>query len=151
MRTNTVPLLACTAIAALSTFALGATPAQERQFVDAYRKAYEGRDHAALVSLLYTNGADAQALVFYKMMLGAEMGGRIAAIELADLTPEDKVRAQSAQGLDGKTYRLVLPATKKLVVKTATKGRDGSSSATREVFVGESGGRLWILVPAAAK
>ncbi len=144
-------LLARAAMAALPAVALAATPAQERQFVDTYRKAYEGRDHATLVSLLYTNGADAQALVFYKMMLGAEMGGRIAAIELADLTAEDKARAESTQGLDGRTYRLVLPATKKLVVKTATKDRDGSSSATSEVFVGESGGRLWILVPAAAK
>ena len=151
MQTRVRVRLACAAIAALPALAAAATPAQERQFVDTYRKAYEGRDHKTLVSLLYTNGADAQALVFYKMMLGAEMGGRIASIELVDLTPEDEVRARSAQGLDGKTYRLVLPATKKLVVKTATKDRDGSSSATSEVFVGESGGRLWILVPAAAK
>jgi hypothetical protein len=143
--------LACAAIAALPALAAAATPAQERQFVDTYRKAYEGRDHKTLVSLLYTTGADAQALLFYRMMLGAGMGGRIASIELVDLTPEDEVRAQSAQGLDGRTYRLVLPATKKLTVKTATKDRDGSSSAKSEVFVGESGGRLWILVPAAAK
>jgi hypothetical protein len=151
MPARTLPLLACAAIAALSTLALGATPAQERQFIETYRKAYERRDHATLVSLLYTNGADAQALVFYRMMLGAEMGGRIEAIELADLTPDDRVRAESAQGFDGRTYRLVLPATKKLVVRTATKDREGTSSSTSEVFVGESGGRLWILVPAAAK
>lgn len=143
-------LLAC-AVAVAAPAAPGATPAQERQFVDAYRKAYEGRDHRTLVSLLYADGADAQALAFYKMMLGAEMGGRIASIELADLTPEDKARSESALGLSGQAYRLVLPATKKLVVRTATKDRDGSSAATSEVFVGESGGRLWILVPAARK
>jgi hypothetical protein len=151
MRKTIRAWLAYAAIAALPALTVAATPAQERQFVETYRKAYEGRDHKTLVSLLYTTGADAQALVFYRMMLGAEMGGRIASIELADLTPEDRARAESMQGLGGKTYRLVLPATKKLVVKTATTGREGSSSSTSEVFVGESGGRLWILVPAAAK
>ncbi|MFO1316804.1 MAG: hypothetical protein U1F58_14495 [Burkholderiales bacterium] len=151
MRTALRAGLACFIVALAPVAALAATPAQEKQFVDAYRKAYEGRDHDALVSLLYTNGADPQGLMFYKMMLGAEMGGRIASIELADLTPEDRVRAERAQGLDGRTYKLVLPATKKLVVKTGTKGRDASASSTSEVFVGESGGRLWILVPAAPR
>ncbi len=144
-------VLACAAVALAPIAVLAVTPAQERQFVDTYRKAYEGRDHATLVSLLYTSGADPQALMFYKMMLGAEMGARIASIDLADLTPEDLARSERTLGLDGRTYRLVLPATKKLVVRTATKGTDGSSSSTSEVFVGESAGRLWILVPAAAK
>ena len=151
MRVTIRALLAYAAIAAAPVASLAATPAQERQFVDTYRKAYERRDHGTLVSLLYTDGANAQALVFYKSMLGAEMGGRIASIELADLTPEDKVRSERAQGLDGRTCRLVLPAAKKLVVRTATKDRNGSSSAASEVIVGENGGRLWVLVPAATK
>ena len=139
-------LAACAAQAVLA-----ATPAQERQFVDAYRKAYEARDHKGLVALLYTNGADPQALTFYKMMLGAEMGGRIGSIELVDLTPEDRARADSTQSPTGRPMKLVLPATKKLVIKSSTKDKDGSSSSSSEVFVGESGGRLWILVPGAAK
>ena len=130
---------------------LAATPAQEKQFVDTYRKAYEARDHKGLVALLYTNGADPQALTFYKMMLGAEMGGRISSIELLDLSAEDRARSESTMSPAGKPMKLVLPATKKLVIKSATKDKNGSSSSSSEIFVGESGGRLWILVPAAAK
>jgi hypothetical protein len=140
-------LLAACAAPAL----LAATPAQERQFVDAYRKAYEARDHDGLVALLYTNGADPQALTFYKMMLGAEMGGRISSIELLDLTAEDRARAESTVSLAGKPMKLVLPPTRKLVIRSGTMDKDGSSSSSSEVFIGESGGRLWILVPAAAK
>ena len=106
---------------------------------------------ARVLALLYTNGADPQALTFYKMMLGAEMGGRIGSIELVDLTPEDRARADSTQSPTGRPMKLVLPATKKLVLKSSTKDKDGSSSSSSEVFVGESGGRLWILVPGAAK
>jgi hypothetical protein len=139
-------------VAACAAQALpAATPAQERQFVDAYRKAHEARDHKGLVALLYTSGADPQALVFYKMMLGAEMGGRIGSIELVDLTPEDRARADSTQSPTGRPMKLVLPPTKKLVIRSSTKDKDGSSSSSSEVFVGESGGRLWILVPGAAK
>jgi hypothetical protein len=84
-------------------------------------------------------------------MLGAEMGGRIASIELLDLSAEDRARAESTMSPAGKPMKLLLPATKKLVIKSATKDRNGSSSSSSEIFVGESGGRLWILVPAAAK
>ncbi len=143
--------LAVVAWLALAGAALAATPAQEKQFVDTYRKASEGRDQKTLESLLYTTGADAQALAFYKAMLGAEAGGKIASIELLDLTADDRARSEKTQSPDGKTMKLVLPATKKLVIKSATKTKDGSSSSTSEVFVGESGGRLYILVPAAAK
>jgi len=44
-----------------------------------------------------------------------------------------------------------LPATKKLVTKSETKDKNGLSSSSSEVFVGESEGRLYILLPAAAK
>ena len=45
-----------------------ATPAQEKAFVDAYRKAIETKDEKALTGMLYTKGADPQALEFYKVM-----------------------------------------------------------------------------------
>lgn len=128
-----------------------ATPQQEKQFVDTYRKAYDGKDGKTLTSLLYTRGADPQALGFYKMMLTAEMGGKITSIALLDLTPEDRKRAESTQSPDGRAMKLVLPATKKLVVKTDTKDKNGSSSSTSEMFVAEADGKLYILVPAAAK
>lgn len=135
----------------LALGATAATPAQEKQFVDTYRKAYEGKDHNTLVGLLYTRGADAKALTFYKMMLGAEIGGKISTIELVDLAPDDRKQLETMQGPDGKPARLVLPPTKKLVVKTGTRDKSGSSSSSSEVFVGEADGRLWILVPAAGR
>jgi len=134
-----------------SSAAHAATPAQERQFVEAYRSAYEAADHRGLVALLYTEGADPQAVAFYKMMLGAEMGGRIASIELVQLTAEDRASAQTALSPTGRPMQLVLPATRKLVIRTGTTDRDGSTSATSEVFVGERDGRLWILLPSAAR
>jgi hypothetical protein len=151
MKRRFARVLALLLAAGTAQVLLAATPAQERQFVDAYRKAYEARDHKGLVALLYTDGADPQALTFYKMMLGVEMGGRIGSIELVDLTPEDRARADSTQSPTGRPLKLVLPATKKLVIKSSTKDKDGSSSSSSEVFVGESGGRLWILVPGTAK
>ena len=44
-----------------------------------------------------------------------------------------------------------MPPTKKLVVKTETKDKSGSSSSKSEVFVGEADGKLWILLPAASR
>jgi hypothetical protein len=144
-------VLALVLMACVAQALVAATPAQERQFVDAYRKASDARDHKGLVALLYTKGADPEALAFYEMMLGAGMGSRIASIELVDLTAEDRARADSTQSPAGRPMKLVLPATKKLVIKSGTRDKDGSSSSSSEVFVGESGGRLWILVPGAAK
>ena len=57
---------------------LAATPAQERAFVDTYRKAFEAKDAATLHSLLYTKGADPKALGFYRMMTTVGMGSKIA-------------------------------------------------------------------------
>jgi len=145
---KTAALLGMLAFAAC---AYAATPAQEKQFVDAYRKAYEGKDETTLVSLLYTKGADPAAVSFYKMMMAAEMGGKIKTIDLAELTAEDRKRLESMQSPDGKPAKLVMPPTRKLVVKTETKDKNGSSSSSSEVFVGESDGKLYILVPAASK
>jgi hypothetical protein len=129
--------------------AYAATPAQEKAFVDTYRKAYEAKDEKTLVSLLYTKGADPAALAFYKMMVGAEMGGNIDTIELVDLSAEDRKHVDAMQSPDGRPAKLVMPPSKKLVVKTSTKDKNGSSSSKSEVFVGESDGKLYILLPAA--
>ena len=145
-------MLGCGLIAAaVWTSALAATPEQEKQFVDTYKKAYDAKYAKTLNALLYTKGADSQALAFYKMMITSEMGGKITSIQLLDLTADDKARAAKTQSPDGRPMKLVLPATKKLVTKSETKDKSGSSSSGSEVFVGESDGRLYILVPAAAK
>jgi len=136
---------------AVSASVLAATPEQEKQFVDTYRKAYDAKDAKTLNAMLYTKGADSQAVAFYKVMITSELGGRITSIQLLDLTADDKARAAKAQSPDGRPVKLVLPATKKLVTKSETKDKNGSSSSSSEVFVGESEGRLYILLPAAAK
>ena len=134
------------------SFAAGAaTPAQEKAFVDTYRKAYDAKDEKTLASLLYTKGADPAAIAFYKMMMSAETGSRITAMELVEITPEDRKRIESMQSPDGKAAKLVLPATKKLVMKSETKTADASSSGSSEIFVGEADGKLYILVPAASR
>ena len=128
---------------------LAATPAQERAFVDTYRKAFEAKDAATLHSLLYTKGADPKALGFYRMMTTVGMGAKVASIALVDLTPEDRARANRAMpGVDGKMLRLSLEPVKKLVICVETKTADATSTGTNEVFVGEHDGKLWIPVPA---
>ena len=131
--------------------AAAATPAQEKAFVDTYRKAYEGKDEKTLASLLYTKGADPAAVAFYKMMMGASAGTSIMAIDLVDITDEDRKRIDSMQSPDGKPAKLVLPPAKKLVIKSETKTANSSSSGKSEIFVGEADGKLYILVPAASR
>jgi hypothetical protein len=137
--------------ACLACAAGAATPVQEKAFVDTYRRAYEARDDKTLASLLYTKGADPAAVAFYKMMMAAEAGSKITAIDLVEITPEDRKRIESMQSPDGKPAKLVLPPSRKLVIKSQTKAASGSSSGTSEIFVGEADGKLYILVPAVSR
>jgi len=136
------------AIAAIPGFC--ASPAQEKAFVDAYKKAFETKDEKTLTGFLYTKGADPQAVEFYKMMMTSEMGSKISSIQLADLDGKDKKRAEGGPGPDGKPMKFTLQPTKKLVIKSETKDANGSSSSTNEVFVAESDGKLVIPAPGPA-
>ena len=146
MRLAVALAVACVALAAGA-----ATPAQEKTFVDTYRKAYDAKDEKTLASLLYTKGADPAAVAFYKMMMAAEAGSRITAIDLVEITAEDRKRIDSMQSPDGKPAKLVLPPTKKLVVETETKNASGSAKGKSQIFVGEADGKLYVLVPAVAR
>jgi len=146
MRIAVALAFACAALAAGA-----ATPAQEKAFVEAYRKAYDARDEKTLASLLYTNGADPAAVAFYKMMMVADAGSKITAIDLVEITAEDRKRIDSMQSPDGKPAKLVLPPAKKLVIKSETKSASVKSSGSSEIFVGEADGKLYILVPAASR
>jgi hypothetical protein len=46
------------------TPALAVSPAQEKEFTDKYKTAFEAKDSATLESLLYTKGADPMVLEF---------------------------------------------------------------------------------------
>ena len=144
---NAVPVLL---LALVPMFGSCATPAQEKAFVDAYRKAVEAKDEKTLQGFLYTRGADPQALEFFKMMVTSEMGARITSIQLLDLDASDKKRAEGGPGPNGKPMKFTLPPSKKLVIKSETKDANGSSSSTSEVLVAESDGKIVIPVPGPA-
>ena len=145
-------LLAALAVLALPLVALAATPAQEKAFVDAYKAAYEGRNAKALDAMLYTKGADPQALEFYRMMMGDGMGTKLTSIALEPLSDADKAKARETMpGPGGKSYRLTLMPVKKLVIKRSEKSASGSSTSTSTVFVAEADGKLVIPVPGPAK
>ena len=135
------------ALCLLTVSGFGASPAKEKEFVDAYKKAVETKSEAGLNALLYTKGSDPQALEFYKLMLADALGSKIESITLVPLTAEDKTRLANSKSPDGKVMKMVLPPVKKLVVKASKKDANGSSSATNEVYVAESEGNLYIPVP----
>ena len=137
-------------LAMVPTVPFCATPAQEKAFVDAYRKALESKDEKTLSGFLYSKGADPQALEFYKMMMTSDMGAKVASIQLMELDAKDKKRAEGGPGSNGKPMKFTLPPTKKLVIKTETKDANGSSSSTNEVFVAESDGKIVIPAPGPA-
>jgi hypothetical protein len=140
--------------ALLLTFAMGivaGTPEQEKAFTDKYKAAMEKKDTATLQSFLYTQGADPQALGFYKMMQSGEAGEKISSIELVNLTPEDVKKATTP--MDGPTGKvcLTLKPTKKLIIKVEKKDSNGSSSSSSENFIAEKGGKFVIPVPGPCK
>jgi hypothetical protein len=131
---------------------LAGTPAQDKDFVDKYKAAFEKGDKATLESFLYTKDANPTLLEFFKMMMTAEAGGKIAKIELVDLTPEDVKKASEVQtGPDGNKAQLPLKATKKLKITIEMKDANGSSSSSSENFVAEKDGKYVIPVPATVK
>jgi len=128
------------------------TPAQDKEFVDKYKTAYEKGDKATLESFLYTKDANPMALEFYKMMMAPEAGAKIAKIELVDLSPEDVKKASEVQtGPDGSKAKLPLTPTKKMKISIETKDANGSSSSSSENFVAEKDGKYVIPVPATVK
>ncbi|MEY2520879.1 MAG: hypothetical protein QOF24_2638 [Verrucomicrobiota bacterium] len=138
----------------LAPFALQAgTPAQDKEFVDKYKAAYEKGDKAALESFLYTKDAHPMALEFYKMMQSEGAGtAKISKIELVELTPEDVKKAAEVQtGPNGVKAQLPLKPTKKLKISLETKDANGSSSSSTENFIAEKDGKYVIPVPASVK
>jgi hypothetical protein len=136
-------------IFAVAAFAV--TPAQEKAFLDSYRKAFTSRDVKALEAMLYSKGADPMALDFYKMMIAGDLEATITSMTLADLTAEDVKKLETARTPDGRPMKMTLKPVKKLVLKTSTKTASSSSTGSRESFVAEHEGKLVIPVPASGK
>jgi hypothetical protein len=150
---KTKSILAALFIAAFCSDLFAGTPAQDKEFVDKYKAAYEKGDKAALESFLYTKDANPMALEFFKMMQAEGAGtAKISKIELVALTPEDVKKASEVQtGPDGSKAKLPLMPTKKLKISVETKDSNGSSSSSTENFVAENDGKYVIPVPAAVK
>ena len=129
------------------------TAAQDKEFVDKYKAAYEKGDKAALAAFLYTKDANPMALEFYKMMQAEGAGtAKISKIELVELTPEDVKKASEVQtGPDGSKAKLPLTPTKKLKISIETKDANGSSTSSTENFIAENDGKYVIPVPAVVK
>lgn len=138
-------------VAVTSSNLLAATE-KEKAFTDAYKKAYEAMDQKALEALLYTKGADPEALEFYTMMMTPEEGSKISAIELRDLTPAEL--AEASEGMPSPSGGMsVLPVkpSKKLVLKIQTANSSGTSTSSSESFVADVEGKYMIPVPGPAK
>ena len=142
-------------LAALLVILLGldlqaGTPAQDKEFVDKYKAAFEKGDKATLESFLYIKDPNPMALEFYKMKLSEGAGTvKIAKVELLDLTPEDVKKASEVQtGPDGSKAQLPLKPIKKL--KISYDKQDGASNWAT-TLVAEKDGKYVIPVPATVK
>jgi hypothetical protein len=145
-------ILVCALMTTVSLSLLAGTPAQEKAFTDKYKTAFDGKDTATLESFLYTQGADPEAVGFYKMMQSGEAGEKITKIELVDLTPEDaKKAATPMDSPSGGKACLTLKPVKKLVITIEKKDANGSSSSKSTNFIAEKDGKLVIPVPGPCK
>lgn len=135
----------------LAAHALAATPAQEKAFLDNFRKAYETNDVKTLHGFLYAKGADRDTHDMFKMMVTMGAGQKLTSVELIDLTDADKKKVASATDPNGKPMKSPIPITKKLVMKKIVKTANENSTSTSATFVGVHDGKVVIPVPATGK
>ena len=144
-------LLSVVCLIAVATALCRAGNAEDKAFTDKYKTAFEAKDTKTLESFLYTTGSDPGALEFYKMMMTAEAGSKVASIDLAPLTPDEMKKAGEPQEGPGGKMCLTLKPTKKLTIKVEQKDANGSSNSTSSVFVAEKDGKLVIPAPGPCK
>jgi hypothetical protein len=139
------------ALAFLAPIVALASPASEKAFLDAYKRAFESKDIKALHGFLYTKGSHPDAVEGYKMMMTMGAGEKLTSIELVNLTPEDLKKIENGKAPDGRPMKAVLKPTKKLVLKQTTKSANGTSTSSNATFVAEHEGKIVIPVPALGK
>lgn len=150
---KTKSLLAALLVILLAVGLHAGTPAQEKEFLDKYKAAFEKGDTDTLESFLYIKDAHPMALEFYKRMQSDGAGrAKISSIELLDLTPEDVKKASEIQtGPDGSKAQLPLKPTKKLQISLDRQDTSGKAVTSTTSFVAEKDGKYVIPVPAAVK
>lgn len=137
-------------ILASPTFAV--TPAQEKAFVDGFKKAVESKDEKALKALLYTRDADPTVLEFFNIMIVADFGSTIKSIKLVDLTAEeDKQMEMGGKNMQGKPIKMPLKPIKSLFITTGSQSTDLTTNGTSQWYVAEYEGKLVIPVPVLVK
>ena len=154
MKTIFAAMLASSAMASLMAAApaLAVTPAQEKAFVDGFKKAVERKDAKALKALLYAKDADPTALEFYNMMIVADFGSTIKSIALIELTAEEHKQMETGgKNIQGKPMKMPLKPIKSLVIATTTKTAELTASGNSQWYVAEFEGKLVIPVPALVK
>jgi hypothetical protein len=152
-RTTAAWVIGAALLGLISTLpAAAATPAQEKAFVDSFRKAVERKDAQALTALLYVRDADPTALEFYNMMIVADFGSTIKSIALVDLTAEEnKQLAVGGKNIQGKPMKMPLKPIRSLEITTSTKTAELTASGSSQWYVAEYEGKLVIPVPALVK
>ena len=147
----TLPLFALAASLVLST-AHGATPEQEKAFVDAYKTALEAGDKETLNGFLYKEGTPADLAEMFAMMQGIPAGSKVTSIELVAPTEADVAKFNKTMTLpDGRTFVMSLKPYKQLVVVSESKDASGSGKKTSKNPVAEKDGKLVIPLPVPAK
>jgi hypothetical protein len=140
----------CAILSVVSSTAFATTP-QEKDFLDAYKKALESNDTKTLESFLYAKDAEPEALEYFKESLPLEEGFKLAQLELVDVTPEEAAQAlKPMPGPGGTLSALPIKPSKKFIIKVESK-EAGDTALTTQRAVGEVDGKLKILVPALVK
>lgn len=151
MKTSLSTILALV-LAAFVTTAQATTPEQEKAFVASYKKAFESNDKEALTKFLHTEGATAEVVEMFTMMMTMEAGKKLTSIELIEPSKEEAAKYNEPQEMpDGKMYKMGLKPIKQLVVVIEEKSDSGSSKSTSKSPVAEKDGKLVIPLPVPAK
>jgi hypothetical protein len=131
--------------------ASGSTASGEQAFLAAYRKALESSDTKTLDSFLVTDGTPADVVEFFKLMRDIPAGTTLVDVKLEAPTAEEVEKFSSAMPMpDGKSYKLPIVPTKKLVVTMKEDSPQAQSTSTSTLPVAEKDGKFIIPLPVPA-
>lgn len=131
--------------------ASGTGASGEQAFLSAYRKALETADTKTLDSFLMADGTPAEVVEFFKMMREIPAGTTVVDVKLETPTAGEAAQFNSTMPMpDGKSYKLPVVPTKKLVVTMKAEDTEGKSTSTATLPVAEKDGKFIIPLPVPA-
>ncbi len=123
----------------------------EQAFLDAYRKALETADTKTLDSFLLADGTPAEVVEFFKMMRDIPAGAKLVDVKLESPTAGELAKFNEALPMpDGKSCKLPIVPTKKLVVTMKEDTAESESTSTATLPVAEKDGKFIIPLPVPA-